>query len=64
MLCARDMKANHSDLAQRVAPEDKPRLVRERFMALKSCVVLGKDEGKMPYLYHLNAAGAEAAHHH
>lgn len=60
MICARDMKSNHSDLAQRVAPEDKPRLVRERFMHLKACVMLGKDDARVPYLYHLNNA---QAHH-
>jgi len=60
MLAARDMKSNHSDLAKRVAEEDKPRLVRERFMLLKACVLEGKDEPSKPYLYHL----APAALHH
>ena len=43
------------------------RLVRERFMLLKSCVMAGKDDAKVPYLYHLGggaAAAAAAAPHH
>ena len=43
------------------------RLVRERFMLLKSCVMAGKDDVKVPYLYHLGggaAAAAAAAPHH
>lgn len=59
MLAARDMKSNHSELAKRMSEEDKVRLVRERFMVLKSCVMVGKDDARMPYLYHV----APAAHH-
>jgi len=47
------MKSNHSSLAQRVAEEDKHRIVRERFMLLKSCMLVG-DDAKAPYLYHLH----------
>jgi hypothetical protein len=62
MLTARDMKSAHSPLAQRMEEADKVRLVRERFMLLKSCVMAGKDDAKVPYLYHLSAAAAAATH--
>jgi hypothetical protein len=32
-------------------------------MNLKACVMLGKDDARIPYLYHLNAADAAPAHH-
>jgi hypothetical protein len=61
MLTQRDMKSNHSDLARRMAEDDKVRLVRDRFMVLKSCIMAGADSAKVPYLY--NLAPAAATHH-
>lgn len=61
MLTARDMKSAHSPLAQRMEEADRVRLVRERFMLLKGCVMVGKDDPKVPYLYQLGAA-APATH--
>lgn len=54
MLTQRDMKSGHSDLAKRMEEVDKIRLVRDRFAALKACVVQGKDIDQ-PYLYKLTA---------
>lgn len=62
MLTQRDMKSNHSELAQRMAEDDKVRLVRDRFMILKSCIIAGADSAKVPYLY--NVAPAAGAGHH
>lgn len=53
MLASRDMRANSTDFARRVAEDDKSRLVRERFFLLKACM-LGHDDTKAyPYLYHV-----------
>ncbi|RYZ54530.1 MAG: hypothetical protein EOP49_04935 [Sphingobacteriales bacterium] len=52
MLVSRDMRGNKTAFSQRVAEEDKARLVRERFFLLKACMVHGED-AKVPYLYNL-----------
>lgn len=56
MLVQREIKAGASDFAQRIATEDKGRLVRDRLYLLKQCVIAGKDADstKEPYLFNLH----------
>ena len=56
MLVQREFKANTSAFAQRVAPEDQARLVRDRMFVLKQCILSGKDADAKsePYLYNLH----------
>ena len=61
--CARREDGGPRAPWERVRAKEIVRLVRERFMLLKSCVMAGKDDAKVPYLYHLSAGGAAAATH-
>ncbi len=56
MLVQREIKAGTSDFAQRIATEDKGRLVRDRLYLLKQCVIAGKDADatREPYLFNLH----------